>query len=146
MKILVPTDFSAASDEALTRAMQMGSPFGAHIDLVHVQELASAPVLEGRTFATCDAMHAHVASLLSERVRRVRAAGLSAASSSVSGSPPAEIVRQARRLGSDMIIIGAKGRSNGTRFGAVADAVVRHSPQPVLVVPQASAVALAAAS
>lgn len=146
MKILVPTDFSAAADEALARAVQMGLPLGAHIDLVHVRELASAPVLEGRTFATCDAMQAHVASQLEQRARRVRAAGLSAASKSLSGSPPAEIVRQARRLGSDLIIMGAKGRSNGTRFGAVADAVVRHSPQPVLVVPSPSAVVLAHAS
>jgi nucleotide-binding universal stress UspA family protein len=146
MKILVPTDFSAAADEALARAVQMGESLGAHIDLVHVQELASAPVLEGRTFATCDAMQAHVASLLAERVRRVRAAGLSAASKSLSGSPPAEIVRQARRLGSDLIIIGAKGCSNGTRFGAVADAVVHHATQPVLVVPQAGRLLLAAAS
>jgi nucleotide-binding universal stress UspA family protein len=91
-------------------------------------------------------MQAHVASLLAERVRRVRAAGLSAASKSLSGSPPAEIVRQARRLGSDLIIIGAKGCSNGTRFGAVADAVVHHATQPVLVVPQAGRLLLAAAS
>jgi nucleotide-binding universal stress UspA family protein len=146
MKILVPTDFSAAADEALARAVQMGLPLGAHIDLVHVHELASAPVLEGRTFATCDAMHAYVAALLAERVRRVRVAGLSAASKTVCGSPPAEIVRQSRRLGSDLIIMGAKGHSNGTRFGAVADAVVHHSTQPVLVVPSAGAVVLAHAS
>jgi nucleotide-binding universal stress UspA family protein len=146
MKMLVPTDFSAAADEALLRATRMGIPLGAHIDLVYVCEPASVPVLEGRTFGTSEAMSAHVAASLEQRVRRVRAAGLSADAKALHGSPPAEIIRHARRMGSDLIILGARGRSNGTRIGAVAEEVVRHSEQPVLVVPSPAPLLLAHAS
>src|SRR5262249_55577362 len=108
-RILVGTDFSAAADEALARAVQRGLPLGAQIDVVHVQELATTPALEGRTFATSEAMHAYIETSLEQRVRRVRAAGLPAAGKALCGSPPREILRHARRLGSDLIILGARG-------------------------------------
>jgi nucleotide-binding universal stress UspA family protein len=147
-RILVATDFSVAADEALARAIQMGLPLGASICIVHVHEPASVPALEGRTFATSDAMIAHLGAALAERVRRVRSAGLTAESKSLCGSPPAEIVRHARRINADLLILGARGHSNGIRFGAVADEVVHHASQAVLVVPspQTMVVAHAAAS
>lgn len=134
-RILVATDFSAAADEALARAIQIGAPMGASISIIHVHEPASVPALEGRTFATSDAMIAYLSTTLAERVRRVRAEGLAADSKSLCGSPPAEIARHARRINADLIILGARGRSNGTRFGAVAEEVIRHASQAVLVVP-----------
>ena len=145
-RILVATDFSVAADEALARAIQMGLPLGASITVLHVHEPASVPALEGRTFATSDAMIAHLSAALAERVRRVRAAGLPAESKSLCGSPPAEIARHARRIEADLIILGARGRSNGARFGAVAEEVVRHASQPVLVVPAPTTVAVAHAA
>ena len=145
-RILVATDFSPAADEALARAIQMGLPLGASICIVNVHEPANAPALEGRTFATSEAMMSHISAALTERVRRVRSAGLSAESKSLCGSPPAEISRYARRTGADLIILGARGHSNGVRFGAVADQVVRHAEQAVLVVPSPQTVVLAHAA
>jgi nucleotide-binding universal stress UspA family protein len=146
-RILVATDFSPAADEALARAVQMGLPLGAQIDLVYIREPAATPALEGRTFATSDAMHTYIETCLEERVRQVRAAGLPAAAKALCGSPPAEILRQARRTGADLIILGARGRSNGqsSRLGAVAEAVVGHASRPVLVVPSDPSVVLAVA-
>jgi nucleotide-binding universal stress UspA family protein len=53
------------------------------------------------------------------------------------GKPPAEIVKEAKEWPADLIVIGSHGRRGIQRFllGSVAEAVVRHAPCPVLVVP-----------
>ncbi len=52
------------------------------------------------------------------------------------GSPAAEIVKAAREWAADLIVIGSHGRAGVKRvlLGSVAEAVMRHSPCPVLVV------------
>jgi len=58
-----------------------------------------------------------------------------------SGRPFVEIVRLAREIPADLVVMGTHGRS-GLRhalIGSVAERVVRKSPCPVLTVKQAGA-------
>jgi len=59
----------------------------------------------------------------------------------VHGEAAAEIVRVAREREVDLIVIASHGRTGLGRilFGSTAEAVVRHSPCPVLVVKPPSA-------
>jgi nucleotide-binding universal stress UspA family protein len=52
------------------------------------------------------------------------------------GDPAEVICRTAKRLGSDVIVVGSHGRTGFGRlfFGSVSEHVVRHAPCPVLVV------------
>lgn len=55
----------------------------------------------------------------------------------VSGDPAGEILKAARRLEADLIVMGTQGHRGPKRlfFGSTADAVLRRSSVPVLVVP-----------
>ena len=51
------------------------------------------------------------------------------------GTPPEVIIRDAEEHGSDLIVVGARGRSRFERFvlGSVSESVLRHAGCPVLV-------------
>jgi nucleotide-binding universal stress UspA family protein len=53
------------------------------------------------------------------------------------GEPAEEILRAARRVGADLIVISTHGRSGLPRhlLGSVAEKVVHHADRPVLVLP-----------
>jgi nucleotide-binding universal stress UspA family protein len=55
----------------------------------------------------------------------------------LSGDPGKVILEQAAALRVDLIVMGSHGRKAAARWilGSVAEAVVRHAPCPVLVVP-----------
>jgi universal stress protein A len=141
-RILVPTDFSDPSHDALTAAMGFASAFGGTLDLVHVT-LASAYILPPpidvatMTFDVGKALEQATAGLAIEEAR-VRAAGLSCESSTLFGRPDTEIVERAITTRADLIVMGTHGRSGLAHalMGSVAEHVVRHSPCPILIVPQ----------
>jgi universal stress protein A len=56
------------------------------------------------------------------------------------GRPADEIVKAARRLGPDLIVLGTHGRSGVARvvFGSTTAQVLRQAPAPVLAIPPAS--------
>jgi nucleotide-binding universal stress UspA family protein len=135
--ILVPTDFSPAADRALAKAVELGQPLDATIDLVHVHEPPAYGAVDGTTFDTSEAMTRHLNDALEQRLRSVREAGLEARATPLRGWPATEIVRRARERNVSLIVLGARGRSSSlsTRLGGVVDDVVRHAASPVLVVP-----------
>jgi nucleotide-binding universal stress UspA family protein len=52
----------------------------------------------------------------------------------LSGTAPFEITQAAKALGTDLIIMGCHGKSEGTgRLGSTAEEVVRQAPCPVFV-------------
>jgi nucleotide-binding universal stress UspA family protein len=140
-KILVPTDFSELSSEAVQTAVAFSKAFGASIDLVHVfvePAYILPPPVDMATFPI------NLAQIL-ERVQngldaerdRVKGAGVSVETTTLSGRAAPEIVAHAKKTGADLIVMGTHGRSGFQHalLGSVAERVLRHSPCPVLVVP-----------
>ena len=139
--VLVPTDFSDASETALTYGRAMAEAFGASLHLVHVMEdllahawaaevyVASAPNLreeiERESRLRLEAMLPEA-----ERER------LQARVALLSGNPFIEIVRYAKANDIDLIVMGTHGRGPIAHMllGSVAEKVVRKSPCPVLTV------------
>jgi nucleotide-binding universal stress UspA family protein len=141
-RILVPSDFSDPSNEALATAMAFANAFGGTLDLVHVAVAVSYPLpppLDVTTlpFDMTKTLELAAAGLADEE-NRVRAAGITCESATLVGKPDVEIVNRAKTTGANLIVMGTHGRSGLAHalLGSVAEHVVRHAPCPILIVPQ----------
>ena len=131
-KILFPTDFSTASDAALSHAETLAKQAGAKLLIVHVEE---PPLAYGG-----GELYYGLPEPNSERIQKmledVRPADPSVPFEHrlTMGDPAAEVVRIAGDEKAEMIVMGTHGRTGLTRLlmGSVAEAIVRRSPCPVL--------------
>ena len=140
-KILVPTDFSDASSEAVSTAIAFARAFSARVVLVHVfvePTYVLPPPVEIATFPfDMSEILAKVQASLDGEMQRIEQAGIPVEGETISGRPAPEIVAHAKKVGADLIVMGTHGRSGFQHalLGSVAERVVHHSPCPVLVVP-----------
>ena len=134
--MLVATDFSEGSDEALAQAIDLGKQTGASIELLYVLEPAAEQLPFGPIFHW-EEITARADRELALRAERARAAGLSCHTRWVEGRASLDIVRHAREVGAHFIVIGTLGRRGfaHTMLGSVAERVVQHASCPVLIVP-----------
>jgi universal stress protein A len=142
-RILVPTDFSDPSTEALATAVAFAQLSGATLDLVHVAVEANfvlpPPVDLAPVPIDMSAVMARVGDSLGAEEARVRAAGISCESAVLMGGrPDTEIVARASATGAQLIVMGTHGRSGLAHalLGSIAERVVQHAPCPVLIVPK----------
>jgi universal stress protein A len=140
-RILVPTDFSKHSHNALRYATAFAEKFGAEIRLLHVvQDLAlfipdalgvAQPLptaIEQFKAAACQA--------LARYVEENNLGHLNLRTDVREGTPFLEIVRYAREAEVDLIVMGTHGHSGLAHvlLGSVTEKVVRKAPCPVLTV------------
>jgi len=143
-RILVAVDGSAASAKGLREAIRLAKAEGAKLFIVHVVD-------EHQAFATFDATIAasgvDLLPMLREGGERVLAKANALAQKGkipaktilreVFGRPAADaIVREGRKLGADLIVLGTHGRRGVRRLvlGSDAEQVVRTASVPVLLV------------
>jgi nucleotide-binding universal stress UspA family protein len=140
-RILVPTDFSKHSHNALQYAVAFADKFGSELHLLHVvQDLAlflpdtvavspvAAPPVDQLTAAVREAL-----------LRVIRDNGLerlTVCPEVREGTPFYEIIRCAKEKDVDLIVMGTHGRSGLAHvlLGSVSEKVVRKAPCPVLTV------------
>jgi universal stress protein A len=138
-RILVATDFSEGSDNALSTAITLAKALDATLDLVHVLDVAmqAFPLGLGVYEENRASVYAEVDRALTTRADQVRQAGVVCQTDSLDGHPPGEIVRHAKTAGADLIVVGTHGRTGIAHvvLGSVAERVVQRSPCPVLAVP-----------
>ena len=136
--VLVPTDFSAASLEAVECVLPLIKKFGADLHLVHVFEsdypLASmaampliVPELEvGRRVRRHlrDVAKQYSVDLLPKNIHALK------------GRPFQEICELARKIDIDLIVTSTRGNTGLKHLvlGSTAERIVRYAPCPVLVV------------
>jgi nucleotide-binding universal stress UspA family protein len=136
-KILTPTDFSDPSQQALTYACELAKRFGAELHLLHVVQPPTTIAVYG-TALPDEILHPEPAAQkeleklevpdadqIREVVREVR-----------NGPTFVEIVRYAKAVDVDLIVMGTHGRGGIVHalLGSVAEKVVRKAPCPVLTV------------
>jgi nucleotide-binding universal stress UspA family protein len=139
-KILVPTDFSATSQKAFHYALRFAEQFGCEIVLLHVVEpvrlVVGAPLaVEVFPEPEDDSIAARKA--LAAIVTKTRASGAEQLTSEVRrGHAPNEIIKAAKDLDVDLIVIATHGYTSWKHLciGSTAERVVRAAPCPVLVV------------
>ena len=143
--ILVPVDFSSASDAAVRLAAELAHGCGAEIDLLHVWDLPApiAPheIYVGPTFskAALDAIQQQSQTQLERVASDARAKGAAVRQvTSLPASAYEVIVEEAERHKYDLIVVGTHSRKRLARFfiGSVAERVMRYAPCSVLVARQ----------
>ena len=130
--ILIPTDGSAGTAEAVRHGLELAENYDATIHALYVID-ETYPAVEWDTVTE---------RLEDEATRSVEVIAEQADEVSVSvvkkvrrGVPHEEIIDYADDYGIDLIVMGTHGRTGIDRFvhaGSVTERVVRHSPVPVL--------------
>ena len=141
-RILVPVDGSATSLRGLAEAIALAKRERARIMLVHVLDelfILAAPEATLYSDKVIEDLQRGGRRILDKAEARVRAAGVPVSTvmpETVGGRAADEIVRQAKKLKAELIVIGTHGRRGIKRLalGSDAEQVVRNASVPVLVV------------
>jgi nucleotide-binding universal stress UspA family protein len=136
--ILVPTDGSAGTEEALTHALDVAKQRGAR---VHALSVVDRRVYLSADRDQQDAILESLTADAEEATAAVRErateAGVETTAAVRDGVPHSEILRYADEEGVDLIVIGTHGRTGRDKLvnmGSVTERVVANADQPVLVV------------
>ncbi len=135
-RILVPTDFSPASDCALGLASQLAGPFEAEIHLLHVRTMVDNPVVSPEDLDEVERILA-MSDAETRKTLEISAEGIDVPTQChvTRGAAPAEAILGAvSEYHCDLVIMGTNGRRGlkNLLVGSVAKEVVHRSPVPVL--------------
>jgi nucleotide-binding universal stress UspA family protein len=146
-KILVCTDYSAASDSAVLRAAALAARHRARLTMLHVLPVSAirdaADLVADRYFSKDEPRFdpKRAEEQQSERLRDAarqlsNQAGIEIDTQLRTGRPAAEISAAAHEIDADLVVIGGHGahRVRSMLLGTTTHRLLRSSPAPVLVV------------
>jgi universal stress protein A len=152
-RMLVPTDFSAASDIAFLYAIDMAAREGSTLHLLHVVDEASfATAYPDGFYVELPGVRAQLSDEANAKLRdmaaRCAAANVEATTEVAVGRAARVIAETATARGTDLIVIGTHGRSGFAHLvlGSVTERVMRIAPCAVLTVRDTSRLADAIAA
>ena len=155
-KILVALDISDNSKEVFNKALSLAQKYEAELHLIHVlsaeEETSPIPIpvnldevypAMGNELTIelwqeqWDKFEKRGLDLLQARNEEAREAGVQSSFEQVLGSPGKTICKTAKEQGTDVIVVGHRGRWGLSEIllGSVSNYVFHHSPCSVLVVP-----------
>lgn len=137
--ILCPVDFSTQSRVALQHAVAIGQRTGGHLTAMYADDpmLAAAAAVKYNHRLLTKQTTSELRRLLTRAGVPVDRDPQAAGIVSAIGRPAREILNVARRLGTDLIVMGTQGRGGPGRMflGSVTEQVLRRTPVAVLAVP-----------
>lgn len=141
-KILVPVDGSETSSRGLKEAVRLAKEQGAKLRLVHVIDHSAMPEGPYGGFymeAVADALRQSGQAVIDAAAKHVQAEGVQVEQQlleNVAARVADVIIEEARNWSADLIVMGTHGRRGVSHLflGSDAEAVVRMSPVPVLLV------------
>ena len=145
-KILLATDFSQLAKNALLYALELCQAYQAELTVLHVYRADfGVPVPETLAFDMLEARRKHAQNLLQSFLQGASEQetdllkGLVIRSKIEMGLAVDAILETAQEEDYDLIIMGTKGEHNLSEviFGSITSQVLKHSPRPVLVIPEA---------
>ena len=137
-RVLVPLDGSALAEGILPFVLQIAGPLDLEVVLVRVMPRIMPHAIEGTRHFMADDVAARLKEAreyLGTVATDLRGRGVRVTTDARHGDPVAELVAAARETGADLIAMTTHGRSGIGRllFGSVAEAVLRQSDIPVLM-------------
>jgi nucleotide-binding universal stress UspA family protein len=142
--ILVPTDFSACSDAALRLAAKMAATTGARLHVLHAVELSGGltpqtliqPEGQEERVSVDRFMRSTTEPRMDEQIERAVGKDVPHTCGIAFGKPADAVLRVAKELGADLLVVGTHGRTGlkALVMGSVAEAIVRRADVPVLTV------------
>jgi nucleotide-binding universal stress UspA family protein len=139
--LLVATDFSACSKEALDYAVQLAQKMKGRLTLLHVFESPFFYPTE-TALGNYPEVYQWLHDFKQEELKKLntltdeaRKEGLPVESLFKEGAPSVEILRTAKELHADLIVLGTHGRKglSHVMMGSVAERVAREAPCPVFI-------------
>ncbi len=140
-RILHPSDFSAASNAAFKKAIEMAKASRAELLIVHVinpiipvagEGYVSPKMYEDLAAST----RAWARKQLDRLLAKARKSGVRAKGVLAEGAAHEQIARMAKTTRADLVVMGTHGRSGFAKLflGSVAGRVITAAPCPVLTV------------
>jgi len=144
--ILAPVDGDPAHEKGLPIAAELAAAFGCSLHLLMVtpkigeltgSEKWTSTLLPGATRLKLEMQSAEAQDYLARTALTYGKKGVSAGAEASRGDPARAIVRTARRLAADLIVMATHGRAGTGAFweGSVAARVVSRTRVPLLLVP-----------
>ncbi|MFA6084415.1 universal stress protein [Mucilaginibacter sp.] len=148
-KILIGIDDSKFAEYAASYGFDIAKKFNAHVGLVHIVEPSVTPVTSTDSIMGMPMqdlgvdqleimdIQSHQGETIIERTIKKYAGDLQVTHFNEFGSTADGILNCSKEFKADLIVLGTHSRTGIDRFlmGSVAEAVVRNSEVPVLVVP-----------
>ena len=133
-KILVPLDRSSLAEQAIGHAASIARESGATIDVALVHEPFTFAGYADLPWDDDPAAEEKYVETIAAELES--GAHVTATHAVLRGAPAEMIVQRAREIGADLIVMTSHGRTGFSRawLGSVADAVMRNSAIPVLIV------------
>ena len=134
-KLLVPLDGSGIAEQALPIAAAIAKASGASLDLIRAHQ-PLPPTTVHRAQKESDEWRAADSYLESIAKELAASPGVATTHAAPKGDPAEAIQTRAKDVHADLIVLTSHGRTGFSRFwmGSVADALVRGSEVPVLMV------------
>lgn len=141
--VLVPLDGSGLADRILPHVVALAKKLSLEVTLVRAYTIPADTYIVGDGFymdtltRQQDAFKQEIDEYLTGKTEEIRAAGLNRVSPvSIHGDAAGEIIDFARKTQNSLIAMSTHGRSGLARWlmGSVAEKVVQHSPNPVLLI------------
>jgi nucleotide-binding universal stress UspA family protein len=141
-RVLVGVDFDEASAAALKFAGSLAAAWAAELTVFHSAVLTVPAYFTAAQFHELEAERVQSRATMADQIRVLAQQQIQGAINVVVGDGPPQdaMVRMAPAF--DLVAVGTHRRHGPQRWwlGSVAEAVVRHSPRPVLVVPAGASV------
>jgi nucleotide-binding universal stress UspA family protein len=159
-RILVPVDFSPATDGVLAHAQDLARAFQAELYLVHVREIAAVPVFPAATigypgigmpemgmagglpvgcsgYLPADQPNDKQKTQLDLLQEECARSGLHALAHEREGMVVDEILKAGEEISADLIVMGSHGHGSvyNLLVGSVTEGVLKAGQRPVLLVP-----------
>ena len=163
-KIIVPVDFSPATERVLALAVELAKVFEAELHLVHVREIAAMPVFPAATigypglgmpevgmpggvplgaagFEPIELPNDKEKNQLLARQEELARSGLKVFAHEPTGTIVHEILKTAGAISADLIVMGSHGHGSvyNLLVGSVTEGVLKAGKRPVLLVPTPNA-------
>ncbi|HJR76926.1 MAG TPA: universal stress protein [Nitrospiraceae bacterium] len=136
-RILFPTDFSDCSGRAQEYAMYLATAWDAEVDVLHVIEASGWMEINVPALPGIEQVRRGIAGRLDVVHHEMTRSGIAASVRELIGTPSEQISRVARESGTDLVVLGARGRTNLLYglVGSTAERVIKEGPCPILAVP-----------
>ena len=135
-EILVPTDGSPATTQAVEHALRIAETYGARLHALYVVDTGAYASLEAGADVVMDALEEEGAEATQTIATAAADADVDVVRNVVSGTAYRSILDYVENHDIDLVVMGTHGRRGIDRYllGSVTERVVRASPVPVLTV------------
>ena len=135
-RVLVPTDGSTASEDAIEHAIDLAEQYGATLHALYVVDAGTYSSLEAAADVVADELRAEGTDAVEAIAAQAEDAGVTAETAIETGIVHRSIVDYVDDEDIDLVVMGTHGRTGVGRFllGSVAEKVIRTADAPVMTV------------